>query len=155
MILDFARASHPARTSISERSLNRVLGCQEAGSDDLLAKMAYLLWSAAAGNFDPHVIRAVSCVRLADLIGVGFPGPGAEAVLSDAVVSRRVDYHTVTQDVYVAAIRWGPAKGYEAVAMNPADKRGKRNLAAAAARAGAQPSPTRPETSTVYAEPGG
>ena len=87
-----------------------IIGCQEAGSDDLLAKMAYLLL-AAAGNFNLHFVRAGARVRLADLIDVDFPLAGAEAVLSDAVVRRRVDYHTVTQDVYVAAIRWGPAKG--------------------------------------------
>ena len=104
------------------------LGCQEAGSDDLLAKMAYLLL-ATPGDFDLHFVRAGARVCLADLIDVDFPGAGAEAVLSAAVVRRRVDYHTVTQDVYVAAIRRGPAKGHETVAMNPADRRGERNFA--------------------------
>ena len=64
--------------------MNLTLGCQEAGSDDLLAKMAYLLLAARAGNFDLHFVRAVARVCLADLIDVDFPAAGAEAVLSAA-----------------------------------------------------------------------
>jgi hypothetical protein len=108
--------------------MNLTLGCQEAGSDDLLARMAYLLL-ATAGDFDLHFVRAVSRVCLADLIDVDFPRPGAEVVLSAAVVKRRMDYHTVTQDVYAAAIRRGPLKGDETFAMFPADLCGERNFA--------------------------
>ena len=109
--------------------MNLTLGCQEAGSDDLLAKMAYLLLAGSPGNFDLHFVRAGAGVCLADLIDVHFPLAATEFVLSAAVVLHRPEYDMVTQDVYAAAIRRGPAKGHVTAASFPTKRRGERDFA--------------------------
>ena len=58
------------------------------------------------GDLNRHRVRAGARVCLADLIGVGFPG--SNAVLSAAVVICCMEDHTVTHDVYGAAIRRAP-----------------------------------------------
>ena len=83
------------------------LGYQQAGSDDLLAKIAYVLVAGSrSGDLNRHRIRAGARVCLADLEGVRFPSPNRD--LSTAVISRRMDNRTVFHDVYAAAIRRAP-----------------------------------------------
>jgi hypothetical protein len=109
--------------------MNLTLGCQEVGSDDLLAKMAYVLLDAALGDSNRHFVRAGARVCLANLIRVGFPLGAPDVVLSATVVKRRMDYHTVTHDVYAAGMRRGPLKGHETFALLPAEFRGERDVA--------------------------
>src|SRR5262245_43778533 len=101
-----------------------------AGEDALFLIDPYL------GDLNRHFVRAGARVCLADLIRVGFVG--SDAVLSAAVVICRMEDHAGTHDVYGAAIRRGPVKGHETLAVLPAELRRERDVAAtAAARVGA------------------
>src|SRR5262245_38885191 len=96
-----------------------------AGEDALCHIDPYL------GDLNRHFVRAGARVCLADLIRVGFVG--SNAVLSAAVVICRMEYDAVTHDVYGTAIRRGPVKGHETLAVLPTELRRQRNVAATTA----------------------